>query len=166
MKRRKTLSITAFVVIIGMLFISCTRFEGRELKTESGKELSIISINDYYVGVDENDSLLYLLPKKQNIVIRYRIIEYDEANQMIESMDFVRTNDAYVTISESEEEENLVYLRPFLPNDSYEFNDTADYWLYIIEAIDTDNGLDRDILRIKENYRNIIFDDFLDTNEK
>lgn len=155
-----------FTLLMCIVVISCTRFEGREIKTENGKELKIISINEFYIGVDQNDSLLYLLPKTQNIPVRYRIVEYDEASQMIESMDFVRTNDAYVTISESEEEENLVYLRPFLPNDSYEFNDTADYWLYIIEAIDTDNGLDRDILRIKENYRNIIFDVFLDTNEK
>lgn len=155
-----------FTLLMCIVVISCTRFEGREIKTENGKELKIISINEFYIGVDQNDSLLYLLPKTQNIPVRYRIVEYDEASQMIESMDFVRTNDAYVTISESEEEENLVYLRPFLPNDSYEFNDTADYWLYIIEAIDTDNGLDRDILRIKENYRNIIFDIFLDTNEK
>ena len=155
-----------FTLLMCIVVISCTRFEGREIKTENGKELKIISINDFYIGVDQNDSLLYLLPKTQNIPVRYRIVEYDEASQMIESMDFVRTNDAYVTISESEEEENLVYLRPFLPNDSHEFNDTADYWLYIIEAIDTDNGLDRDILRIKDNYRNIIFDVFLDTNEK
>ena len=166
MKRRKTLSITAFVVIIGMLFISCTRFEGRELKTESGKELSIISINDYYVGVDENDSLLYLLPKKQNIVIRYRIIEYDEANQIIESINYTKTNDAYVAILEDGEDENLIYLRPFLPIDSQDSSDTADYWFYIIEKMNKDNGLDSDILRINENYRNIIFDVFLDTNEK
>lgn len=155
-----------FTLLMCIVVISCTRFEGREIKTENGKELKIISINDFYIGVDQNDSLLYLLPKTQNTPVRYRIVEYDEASQMIESMDFVRTNDAYVTISESEEEENLVYLRPFLLNDSHEFNDTADYWLYIIEAIDTDNGLDRDILRIEENYRNIIFDVFLDTNEK
>lgn len=166
MKRRKTLSITAFVVIIGMLFISCTRFEGRELKTESGKELTIISINDYYVGVDENDSLLYLLPKKQNIPIRYRIIEYDEAKQIIESMNYTKTNDAYVAILEDGEDENLIYLRPFLPIDSQDSSDTADYWFYIIEKMNKDNGLDSDILRINENYRNIIFDVFLDTNEK
>lgn len=166
MKRRKTLSITAIVVIIGMLFISCTRFEGREVKTENGKELKIISIDDYYLGVEKDDSLLYLLPQKQNIPIRYRIIEYDEAKQIIESMDYTKTDDAYVTISENGEDESFIYLRPFLPIDSNDFNDTADYWLYIMETMNKDNGLDRDVLRINENYRNILFDDFLDTNEK
>ena len=155
-----------FTLLMCIVVISCTRFEGREIKTENEKELKIISIDEFYIGVDQNDSLLYLLPQKQNIPIRYRIIEYDEAKQIIESMNYTKTDDAYVTISENGEDESFIYLRPFLPIDSNDFNDTADYWLYIMETMNKDNGLDRDVLRINENYRNIIFDDFLDTNEK
>lgn len=140
--------------------------EGRYINLDNGKILSVFSTDDYNLGIDEADSILYILPEERNVIVRYDVIEYSEMCRIKENMEFVKTEDAYVTIWKDGDEEGMIYLRPFLQKDTCSFDDDAEYWMHIAESINDDGGLDKDSLRMEMGYSNNVFDLFLSLEEE
>ena len=155
---KKKFIIMVIVITISMMFISCNRFEGRELDLDNERKLSVISTDAYRLGIEENDSTIIVLPEELSIPIKYEVIEYEKKCEIIKSVSFNKTNIAYITVLPNEGQDNLIYLRPFLARDSLTFDDNADYWLYFVQPINDDNGLDEKTLLISENYNNNFFD--------
>lgn len=163
---RKRNLLILIMCIICFIFTACTPMEGRYINLDNGKILSVFSTDDYNLGIDEGGSTMYILPEERNVIVRYDVIEYSEMCRIKENIEFVKTDDAYVSIWEDGDEERMIYLRPFLQKDTYNFDDDAEYWMYIAESINDDGGLDRDILRMENGYSNNVFDLFLSLEEE